>query len=80
MTLFRDTNNIPRQQIRIDALKAAAGCTEQEARNAIESLAPLFYQHHIAHQQTLTPLDGVRMALARLEMDLPDKIQHELAE
>ncbi|GMW00879.1 MAG: hypothetical protein AMXMBFR84_20160 [Candidatus Hydrogenedentota bacterium] len=61
-TLFRDTDTIgARRKLRVDAFVEATGVSCELAEEAHQVTARAFLKHHIERQQTLGPMDCVRM-------------------
>ena len=79
-TLFRDQGAPERWRLRASAAARITGAEEDAVLKALEAVNPIFQQHHIEHQETLTPLHAVRIVGDKLGVKLEQSQTEELVE
>ena len=79
-TLFRDAKGVARQAMRVDAFSRLTGADPERVKKVLGDVWRVFDQHHRQQQQTLTPLDAVQYAAARLGLILNDEVTAALSE
>lgn len=79
-TLFRDQGASQRWRLRASTFARATGAGEDAVLAALETVGPIFQQHHIEHQETLTPLDAVCIVSQELGIELEQPQAEELAD
>lgn len=80
-TLFKEAGNqTARQSIRMDALIAASGATEECAEKAFSVVYAEFERSHREDQRTLRPADAVTILARELEVSFARHTARDLAE
>ena len=79
-TLFRDHGGPDRWRLRASAFARITGAEEDAVLAAFETVNPVFQQHHLEHQETLTPLDAIHIVSEELGVELEQSQTGELAE